>query len=335
MTHKSSTDSQKSPHRPWKKPSMAFFNLCDTRKSRGFWGSPNAASCGGRLFPEPAKRRLIAGCGALGMRVARRWLAAGDAVWGTTRGRPEVLKAAGVTPIVADVAAEPLPPMPEVDTVFWAVGFDRSSNTDPYDLHVRGLARLLDTVSGRPVRVILSSSTGVWSDGNGEIVNEQTPICPSRPSAAALAEAEELLRSHEKGPGVALRFAGLYGPERLPRLNDLRAGRMIAADPTSWLNLLHLDDAATVVCWAADAENPASLYVVSDGTPIQRGDWYTRLASISGSPPPQFTTPAASSRGGNKRADPALLLSDLPTTLAFPDALRAVAELLGPPAAQA
>jgi hypothetical protein len=47
---------------PWKKPSMALarecgrhrFHLCDTPKSRGFWGSPNAASCGGRLFPQPA-----------------------------------------------------------------------------------------------------------------------------------------------------------------------------------------------------------------------------------------------------------------------------------------
>ncbi len=277
------------------------------------------------------KRRLIAGCGALGMRVALRWLAAGDAVWGTTRGRPKVLTAAGITPIVTDVGAGPLPPMPEVDTVFWAVGFDRNSNTDPHDLHVRGLTRLLDTVSGHPMRIILSSSTGVWSDGAGEIVNEQTPICPSRPSAVALAEAERLLCSHEKGPGVALRFAGLYGPERLPRLDDLRAGRAIAADPTSWLNLIHLDDAATVVCWAADAENAASLYIVSDGRPIQRGDWYARLARISGSPPPRFTTPAASGRGGNKRADPARLLSDLATSLAFPDALRAMEGLLRPP----
>ncbi len=39
---------------PWKKPSMTFFHLSDTPKSRGFWESPIAASCGGRLFPQPA-----------------------------------------------------------------------------------------------------------------------------------------------------------------------------------------------------------------------------------------------------------------------------------------
>jgi hypothetical protein len=30
--------------------------LGDILKSQGFWESPIAASCGGRLFPRPAKR---------------------------------------------------------------------------------------------------------------------------------------------------------------------------------------------------------------------------------------------------------------------------------------
>ena len=174
------------------------------------------------------KRRLVAGCGALGMRVARRWIAAGDQVWGTTRSRRELLIEAGIVPIVADLGSDRLPALPEVDTVFWAVGFDRRSETTPHDLHVGGLARLLDAVPSA-VRVVLSSSTGVWGDGDGELVDEQTPVCPSRPSAVAIVEAETMLRRHPKGPGVALRFAGLYGPERLPRLDDLRAGREITA----------------------------------------------------------------------------------------------------------
>jgi len=33
---------------------MAFFHMGDAPTSRGFWGSPIAASCGGRLFPQPA-----------------------------------------------------------------------------------------------------------------------------------------------------------------------------------------------------------------------------------------------------------------------------------------
>ena len=273
------------------------------------------------------KRRLVAGCGALGMRVARRWIAAGDQVWGTTRSRQELLIEAGIVPIVVDLGSDRLPALPEVDTVFWAVGFDRRSETTPHDLHVGGLARLLDAVPSA-VRVLLSSSTGVWGDGDGELVDEQTPVCPSRPSAAALVEAETMLRRHPKGPGVALRFAGLYGPERLPRLDDLRAGREITADPASWLNLIHLYDAASVVCWAGYAAAPAPLYVVSDGRPLRRGDWYTRLAEMTTSPSPRFVATAAAARGGNKRADPSLLLSQLTPPLAYPDALATVEAIM-------
>jgi hypothetical protein len=39
---------------PWKKPSMAFFHSSDAPKSQGFWGSPVAASCGGRRVSQSA-----------------------------------------------------------------------------------------------------------------------------------------------------------------------------------------------------------------------------------------------------------------------------------------
>jgi len=282
--------------------------------------------------PRSAATRLIVGCGYLGTRVARRWLAAGDRVFGITRSlaRGAELAAIGITPIVCDVTAGPessswetLRALPPFDTVFWAVGFDRASGTTHRDVHVTGLARLLDALAGSP-RVILSSSTGVWGDEGGGVVTEDTPTNPSREAGHVLVEAESLLRSHAKGPGVALRFAGLYGPDRLPRLDDLRAGRPIAADPESWLNLIHIDDAAAVVCAVAAAAAPRPLYVVSDGHPVLRRDWYGHLAAITGSPSPTWDSSLPRARGADKQVDPALLFRDLPIALAHPDPLRGI-----------
>lgn len=263
------------------------------------------------------------------MRVARRWIEAGDRVWGTTRDRAETLKAAGIEPIVATLGRGPLPALPQVDTVFWGVGFDRRGGITPHALHVEGLTHLLNALPS-PQRVILSSSTGVWSDGDGEVVNEKTPANPSRPSAEALLAAETVLQTHPAGPGVALRFAGLYGPERLPRLDDLAAGHELAVDPESWLNLIHLDDAATVVCCVADADTVAPLYVVSDGTPVLRGEWYAQLAALSGSPAPRFVPPSPSGRGGNKKADASLLFTQIKPPLEHPNALEALTHLMRP-----
>lgn len=275
--------------------------------------------------------RLIVGCGYLGQRVAERWIAAGCRVHALTRSgsRAAELAARGIEPIVADVTiADTIRDLPEVATMFWAVGFDRSAGTTARDVHVAGLARVIAALPGGP-RIILSSSTGVWGNDDGGVVTEATPTSPSREAGRVLVEAETILRDHAPGRSTALRFAGLYGPGRLPRLDDLKAGRPIAADPDSWLNLIHVDDAAQVVCAVADAASPRPLYVVSDGRPIRRCDWYERLADASSSPAPTWDPAAPRTRGADKRVDPALLFRDLPITLAHPDALATIGELVG------
>lgn len=274
--------------------------------------------------------RLIVGCGYLGSRVAARWRAEGSRVYAITRSaaRAADLASRGIEPIVADVTRpETIRDLPEVATLFWAVGFDRSSGTSHHDVHVIGLTHVLDALPGRP-RPIFSSSTGVWGDEGGGIVNETTPTNPSRDAGRVLLEAEALLRAHRLGPGVALRFAGLYGPDRLPRLADLEAGRPLAADPDSWLNLIHVDDAAAIVCAVAAAAAPAPLYVVSDGHPVRRRDWYGHIATCLDSPPPVWDTTAPRSRGADKRVDPALLFHDLPIKLSHPDSLATIADLV-------
>jgi len=291
---------------------------------------------------EPAAPlRLIVGCGELGLRVARRWLARGDRVVGTTRSptRGDTLVAAGIEPAVLDVTADDpgwtalLAEIGRPATVLWSVGFDRSGTASYHDVHVAGLGRLLDALVslaavGPPPRVVFASSTGVWGDEQGGVVTEATPTAPSREAGRILVEAEQLLAGHPAGPGTALRFAGLYGPGRLPRLADLRAGRPIPADPDSWLNLVHLDDAAAVVEAVADAAAPRGLYVVSDGRPVRRRDWYGRLAELAGGPPPAWDLSAPRSRGGDKRIDPAAVLADLGLRLAYPDALAALPALV-------
>ena len=288
---------------------------------------------------RPRPIRLVVGCGYLGERVARAWLAAGDHVIGVTRrtARAAELAACGIEPLVRDVAAADAvwTSLPRITTIFWAVGFDRAAGGSHRDVHVTGLGRLLDGVDAAcrglgPPRVILSSSTGVWGDEGGATVDESTPPRPARDAGRALVEAEDLLRGHALGPGVALRFAGLYGPGRLPRLDDLRRGSPLAADPESWLNLVHADDAARAVCLVAEAHRPRPLYVVSDGHPVLRRDWYGRLAELVGAPPPAWDPAAPRDRSADKRVDPSLLFRDLGFVPRHPDAVAALAGLVGP-----
>ncbi|NBT14532.1 MAG: SDR family NAD(P)-dependent oxidoreductase, partial [Planctomycetia bacterium] len=178
-------------------------------------------------------------------------------------------------------------------------------------------------------RVVFSSSTGVWGTDDGAVVDETTPARPAREAGRVLLDAEALLHARVGDRGTALRFAGLYGPDRLPRLDDLRAGRPIAADPDSWLNLIHIDDAARIVVAVAASPHARRLYVVSDGHPVRRRDWYAHLAARTGSPPPTFDTSAERTRGADKRVDPSLLFRDIPLALTYPDSFRGIDAIVG------
>lgn len=283
---------------------------------------------------SPPMRRLIVGCGYLGERVARRWLKCQNTVYATTRSteRAALLVKQGVQPIIGDVTAVPgeavdFSGLPEVETVLWCIGFDRTANASYREVHIDGLKRLLDRLPGQP-RVLFASSTGVWGEAHGAVVDESTPPFPIREAGQTLVEAEKMLTTHPKGPGVVLRFAGLYGPNRLPRLDDLRAARPLPANPESWLNLIHIEDAADVVCGLANLTEPQSLYVVSDGTPILRKDWYTSLARATGSPSPIWEPAASQTRGGDKRLDSRRLWTDLNCHPRYPDAIEAIQALL-------
>lgn len=273
---------------------------------------------------------LVVGCGYLGLRVARLWRDAGVRVHALTRSaeRARALAAEGLDPILGDVTTPSgLDGLPAVDTLLWAVGFDRSSGASYHDVHVGGLGRVLDRLPGVR-RVVFSSSTGVWGTDDGAVVDETTPARPAREAGRVLLDAEALLHARVGDRGTALRFAGLYGPDRLPRLDDLRAGRPIAADPDSWLNLIHIDDAARIVVAVAASPHARRLYVVSDGHPVRRRDWYAHLAARTGSPPPTFDTSAERTRGADKRVNPARLFRDVPLALTYADSYAGLAASL-------
>ena len=93
-------------------------------------------------------RRLIFGCGYLGRRVARKWKAAGDQVFAVTRNsqRAGEFRRDGFEPILADVTdRDSLTGFPEIDTVLFAVAYDRQSGTSRRDVYVDGIARALAT----------------------------------------------------------------------------------------------------------------------------------------------------------------------------------------------
>lgn len=261
---------------------------------------------------------LILGYGYLGRRLAALWLAEGRRVLATTRSltRAEELRAAGVVPVVCDVTdPATLTALPEVATAVWCVGPDRSTGTGLRELYVGGLGNVLARLPA-PGRFLHISSTSVYGQRHGEEVDEDAATEPVEESGRVLLEAEELLRRICPA-AVVLRFAGIYGPGRLLREQTLRAGEPLPGDPDGWLNLIHLDDGAAAVLAAAERGRPGTVYNVSDGRPVCRRDFFTRLAERLGAPPPRFVP--APREQANRRIVNRRLLQELRVELCCPN----------------
>ncbi|REJ69844.1 MAG: SDR family NAD(P)-dependent oxidoreductase [Planctomycetota bacterium] len=274
--------------------------------------------------------KLIFGCGYLGKRVAARYVAQADTVYAVTRSaaRAAELEAAGLLPVVADITRrETLASLPEVETVIVAVGFDRSTGLSIHQTYVAGMENVLAALPTTVTRVIYISSTGVYGQGDGSVVDEDSPTEPTRAGGRACLAAEELLARYLLGRGaVVLRLAGIYGPGRLPRSAQLIDREPLPVDPETYLNLIHVDDAAEAVL-AADRLDPAAAlrrFCISDGHPILRGDYFAELARQLDTPLPVFEPDAAAAGGeprrgsGSKRVSNARMLAELDFTLTYP-----------------
>lgn len=281
--------------------------------------------------------KLVVGCGYLGRRVARQWLADGCQVYATTRDRRKADRLAedGLKPIVCDLLqTNTFVGLPDVETVLFAVGYDRTAGSSIHEVYVEGLRNVLSALPPTTKRIVYISSTGVYGSSDGDWLDESSPCNPTREGGKACLAAERLLSEHPLGSrAIVLRLAGLYGPGRIPRRADLLAGKPIAAPSRGWLNLIHVDDAAAVVLAAETKATPPALFLVSDGRPVLRGDYYGELARLLGAAEPQFEPPAEDSpvaqrASADKRIDNSHLLEMLQIQLAYPSYREALAAIV-------
>jgi len=281
--------------------------------------------------------RLIFGCGYLGARAAALWHEAGDAVYAVTRDakRAGEFTRHGWRPIVANVLdPQSLRNLPPADTVLFAVARGRGSDVSIERLYVDGLRNVLAALPAASGRFIYISSTGVYAQDDGSWVDESSPTVPQREGGIASLAAEQLLAADARGPhSIVLRMAGLYGPGRVPRRDDLLAGRPLADPGDGWLNLIHIDDAARVIVAAADSA-VTGVVNVSDGHPVLRPEYQQEVARLLNAPPPKFEPPADSSpknqrNSGSKRVSNRRLMEALSVVLKYPSYREGLAVAVG------
>jgi nucleoside-diphosphate-sugar epimerase len=229
---------------------------------------------------------LIIGCGYLGLRAAKAWLAAGRTVFALTRGRADELRANGIEPVVGDVLnPESLAALPRTDTVLYAVGMDRTAGKSMREVYVQGVRNVVGALGS--TRLLYISSTSVYGQTDGSWVDETSPTDPLEESGKVVLEAEQTLR-HVRPDSIILRFAGIYGPGRVLRKASLLKGEPVPGDGERFVNLIHVEDGVRAVLAAEEKAEPGETYLIADDAPPTRRELFTHTAARIGAPVPVF-----------------------------------------------
>ena len=164
------------------------------------------------------------------------------------------------------------------------------------DTRTANLLAALTKASILPSRVVYVSTSGVYGDCGGELVDESRPLAPRTPRAQRRADAERQLTAWCAAHGVrlvVLRAPGIYAADRLP-LERLRAGRpALRAEDDVHTNHIHGDDLAAIACRVLEDEAPEGVYNASDDTRMKMGDWLDLVADTAGLPRPPRVARAA------------------------------------------
>ena len=290
-------------------------------------------------------RVLIAGCGYTGQRLARRLKTEDDAtvlaLVASSASAARLAESEVVDEVLrADLDGHgALPAPPTVEQVYYFIPPAPEGRTDPR------LARFLNWLAAGnalPRRILLISTSGVYGDCGGALVDETRPPAPVADRALRRFDAEQALSAWGEAEGaetVILRVAGIYGPGRLPVARLRKGAPMVPESEAPWTNRIHVDDLVTV-CRAAMAHAPAGgLYNVSDGNPGNMTDYFNRVADALGLPRPPLI-PLAEAEGRlsagmlsylreSRRLDNSRMLSLSGVTLRYPTLGQGLAASIG------
>ncbi|HVV71847.1 MAG TPA: SDR family oxidoreductase [Verrucomicrobiae bacterium] len=276
-------------------------------------------------------RVLIIGTGYVGLPLAARLAREGHKVYGlgrTLRFDAE-LASLNFTALQADITRpESLAKLPRgYDWVVLCVASSGGSAEEYRQLYLEGTRNVTAWLAPNPPsKFVYTSSTSVYGQNDGSLVDEASPALPAAATGEVLLQTERLLLDLARAgkmPAVILRLAGIYGPGRGYWFKQFLTGEArIQDEGARYLNMIHRDDVVGAVARALNCATPGEIYNVVDDEPVSQLDFFQWLSRRLGRELPPFQSdPQARPRkrgSSNKRISNRKLRLELGYQLKFP-----------------
>ncbi|SAL49084.1 NAD-dependent epimerase/dehydratase [Caballeronia telluris] len=148
-----------------------------------------------------------------------------------------------------------------------------------------------------PIRLVYASTTGVYGDCGGALIDETRPVRPANARAKRRVSAESQLRRAAVRGGwrvSIVRIPGIYAANRLPLARIEKGMPALVARDDVFTNHIHADDLAAILVRAIRRAKPQRAINATDDTDLPMGDYFDRVADAKGMPRvPRITREAA------------------------------------------
>jgi nucleoside-diphosphate-sugar epimerase len=243
----------------------------------------NGQAHDGRTLGRP--RLLILGCGDVGMRVLPLLRHRFRIVAVTTSAaQQQALRAAGALPLLADLdQPATLTRLARLATnIVHLVPPQSEGGTDR---RTRNLIAILP----EHANLVYVSTSGVYGDCAGAVVEETRTVRPANPRAIRRLDAEQQLRKWARRSHSCLsilRVPGIYATERLPIARLQQGLPALSADEDVYTNHVHADDLARIIVAALFRGRSGRIYHAVDDTEMKMGAYFDAVADVCALPHP-------------------------------------------------
>ncbi len=213
-----------------------------------------------------------------------------------------------------------LPSVAKEDRVTFDLLDRETWNQIPKDAHIiwcfpalpQGAAvNFIEARSQNRGRLLMLGSTSAYGLGRHTLIDENTPVDCSIPRV----KSEEYFR--KTYGAIILRLAGLYGPGRHV-LDWMRKGKV--KNTNKYVNLIHIEDVASICLTALERAYDGEVFIVSDGTSRQWSEIFSVAAERWSMLYPTLTQP----KNPGKRLSINKLKTRLQHTFSYPDLYKAL-----------
>jgi nucleoside-diphosphate-sugar epimerase len=186
------------------------------------------------------------------------------------------LRAAGAVPLLGNLD-QPATLAPFARLATHVVHLAPPQPEGTQDRRTRNLTAILP----ERATLVYISTTGVYGDCGGALVDETRPANPQNARAKRRVDAERILRAWGRRSASRvgiLRVPGIYAGDRLPLERLKRGTPALVPDDDVYTNHIHADDLARIVAVALFRLQPGRIYHAVDDTELKMAEYFDTVA---------------------------------------------------------